>query len=122
MATKASGEDVNAAFRKGVEGNLALISHTFAIMTAKILPIHDAWIVDSGCAQHVCNNVSKFIKLDKYHGPLLKSVNTSLIPSRIGTVNVLCSVRDRRRWIMLDHVLLIPSTHINLISIVQLLK
>lgn len=80
MATKASGEDVNKAFGKDVEGNFALFDH---IPTMMVLSIHDAWIVDSGCAQHVCNNASRFVEMDKYRGPPLRSVDTSTAPSGV---------------------------------------
>lgn len=43
-------EDVNAAFGKDVEGNLALFNYSLAMMATKTLLICDAWIVDSGCA------------------------------------------------------------------------
>jgi hypothetical protein len=61
MATQVSDEDVNKAFGKDVEGNLALLDHIPSMMATKALPIRDAWIVDSGCAQHVCNSASRFI-------------------------------------------------------------
>jgi hypothetical protein len=122
VATNASGEDVNAAFGKDVEGNLAMFSYTLAMMTTKTLPIRDAWIVDSGCAQHVCNSVSKFVQIDRYHGPPLRSVDSSTPPSGVGTVNILCKVRGSRKWLVLDNVLFVPSAHANLISVLQLLK
>jgi hypothetical protein len=50
MATKASRGDVNEAFGKDAEGNLAMFDHTLAITATKTLPIREAWIVDSGCA------------------------------------------------------------------------
>jgi hypothetical protein len=59
--------------------NAALISCFEACVA-----IRDAWIVDSGCAQHVCNNASRFVKIDKYDGPPLRSVDTSTAPSGIG--------------------------------------
>ncbi|KAJ5473962.1 hypothetical protein N7475_003528 [Penicillium sp. IBT 31633x] len=122
MATKVSGEDVNKAFRKDVEGNFALFDHIPTMMATKTLSIRDAWIVDSGCAQHVCNNASRFVKMDKYHGPPLRSVDTSTTPSGVGTVNVMCNIRGRRKWLVLDNVLYVPSAHANLISVLQLLK
>jgi hypothetical protein len=122
MAAKASEADVNAAFGKGIEGNLAMSGHIPIMMTTKTLSIRNAWIVDSGCAQHVCNDASRFVKIDKYHGPPLRSVNTSTTPSGVGTVNVLCNVRGRRKWLVLDDVLFVPSAHANLISVLQLLK
>ncbi|KAJ5283470.1 hypothetical protein N7505_001450 [Penicillium chrysogenum] len=122
MATKVSGEDVNKAFGKDVEGNSALFDHIPTLMATKSLSIRDAWIVDSGCAQHVCNNASRFVKMDKYHGPPLRSVDTSTTPSGVGTANVLCNVRGRRKWLVLDNVLYVPSAHANLISVLQLLK
>jgi hypothetical protein len=122
MATKVSGEDVNKAFGKDVEGNFALFDHIPSMMATKTLPIRDAWIVDSGCAQHVCNTASRFIQMEKYHGPPLRSVDTSTTPSGIGTVNILCNVRGKRKWLVLDNVLYVPSAHANLISVLQLLK
>jgi len=122
MATKASGRDVNAAFEKDVEGNLALLSHSLTMMATKTLPIRDAWIVDSGCAQHVCNMASRFVQMDEYHGPPLKSVDASTTPSGVGTVNILCNVRGRKKWLVLDNVLFVPSAHANLMSVLQLLK
>lgn len=50
MATAVSEGDVNAAFGKDVEGNLAQCNRTLTMMATKTLSIHDAWIVDSGCA------------------------------------------------------------------------
>ncbi len=61
MAMKASGEDVNTAFGKDIEGNLALFGHTLIMMATKTLLIRDAWIVNCGCAQHVCNKASRFV-------------------------------------------------------------
>jgi hypothetical protein len=122
MATKVSGEDVNKAFGKDVEGNFALFDHIPSMMATKTLPIRDAWIVDSGCAQHVCNAASRFIQMDKYHGPPLRSVDSLTTPSGVGTVNILCNVRGRRKWLVLDNVLYVPSAHANLISVLQLLK
>jgi hypothetical protein len=122
MATKVSGEDVNKAFGKDVEGNFALFDHIPSMMATKTLPIRDAWIVDSGCAQHVCNTASRFIQMEKYHGPPLRSVDTSTTPSGVGTVNILCNVRGKRKWLVLDNVLYVPSAHANLISVLQLLK
>jgi hypothetical protein len=94
MATQVSEEDVNKAFGKDVEGNLALFDQIPSMMATKTLPIRDAWIVDSGCAQHVCNSASRFVQMDKYHGTPLRSVDTSTTPSGVGTVNILCNVRD----------------------------
>ncbi|EDN03770.1 hypothetical protein HCAG_01635 [Histoplasma mississippiense (nom. inval.)] len=122
MAMRVTEEDVNAAFGKDIEGNLAVTGHTLAMMATKTLSIHDAWIVDSGCAQHVCNNRSKFVQLNNYCGPPLRSVDASTAPLGVGTVNILCSVRDRRKWLVLDNVLFVPSAHANLISVMQLLK
>ncbi|EKG09467.1 Integrase catalytic core [Macrophomina phaseolina MS6] len=122
VATKASEEDVNTAFRNNVEGNLAMFGHTLTMMATKTLPIRDAWIVDSGCAQHVCNSTSRFVRMDKYHGPPLRSVDASTTPSGVGTVNILCNVRGRRKWLVLDNVLFVRSAHANLISVLQLLK
>ena len=122
MATKVSREDVNKAFRKDVKGNFAVLDHIPTIMAIKTLSIRDAWIVNSGCAQHVCNNASRFVEMEKYHRPPLKSVDTSTTPSRVGTVNVLCNVRGRRKWLVLDNVLYVLSAHTNLVSVLQLLK
>ncbi|KAJ5543823.1 hypothetical protein N7513_003404 [Penicillium frequentans] len=121
LAAKISGEDVNQAFGRDVEGNF-LLGHVPTMMVTKTLSIRDAWIVDSGCAQHVCNNASKFVQMNKYHGPPLRSVDTSIAPSGVGTVNVLCNVRGRRKWLVLDNVLYVSSAHANLISVLQLLK
>uniref|UniRef100_A0A093VNJ9 Copia protein n=1 Tax=Talaromyces marneffei PM1 TaxID=1077442 RepID=A0A093VNJ9_TALMA len=122
MATKVSEEDVNTAFGKNIEGNLALFNHTLTMMATKSPSIHDAWIVDSGCAQHICNTTARFVHMEKYYGPPLQSVNTSTTPSGVGTVNILCNVRGRRKWLVLDNVLFVPSAHANLISVLQLLK
>jgi hypothetical protein len=121
MATKTSEGDVNAAFGKDIEGNLALFNYTLTMMATKT-SIHDAWIVDSGCAQHICNTAAKFVHMEKYYGPPLRSVNTSTTPSGVGTVNILCNVRGRRKWLVLDNVLFVPSAHASLISVLQLLK
>jgi hypothetical protein len=61
MVTKVSGEDVNKVFRKDVKGNFALFDHIPSIIAIKTLPIRDAWIINSRCAQHVCNTASRFI-------------------------------------------------------------
>jgi hypothetical protein len=122
MATMTSEEDVNAAFGKDIEGNLSLFNHTFAMVATKSPSIHDAWIVDSGCAQHICNTTARFVQMGKYSGPPLRSVNTSTSPSGVGTVNILCNVRGRRKWLVLDNVLFVPSAHANLISVLQLLR
>ncbi|XRM42623.1 hypothetical protein ABZX51_005833 [Aspergillus tubingensis] len=119
MATKVPGEDVNKAFGKDVEGNFALFDYIPTMMATKTLLIRDAWIVDSGCAQHVCNTASRFVQMDKYHGPPLRSVDTSTAPSGVGTVNVLCNVRGRRKWLVLDNVLYVPSAHANLILVLR---
>ncbi|KAI3056906.1 hypothetical protein CBS147353_11111 [Aspergillus niger] len=104
MATKVSGEDVNKAFGKDIEGNFVLFDHIPSMMATQTLTIRDAWIVDSGCAQHVCNSASRFIQMDKYHGPPLRSVDASTTPSE---------------W---ERVLYVPSAHANLISVLQLLN
>jgi hypothetical protein len=91
-------------------------------MATKALSISDAWIVDSGCAQHVCNNALRFVKMDKYDGPPLRSVDTSTAPSGIGVANVLCNVRGRKKWLVLDDVLFVLTAHANLISVLQLLN
>ncbi|KAI2867915.1 hypothetical protein CBS76997_10738 [Aspergillus niger] len=122
MATKVSGEDVNKAFGKGVEGNFVLFDHIPSLMATQTLTVRDAWIVHSGCAQHVCNSTSRFIQMDKYHGPPLRSVDASTTPSGVGTVNILCNARGRRKWLVLDNVLYVPSAHANLISVLQLLN
>ncbi|KAJ5973203.1 hypothetical protein N7481_010413 [Penicillium waksmanii] len=56
-------------------------------MDTKAAQINDAWIVDNGCAQHVCNNAMGFVKMDKYDGPPFRSVDTSMAPSGIGVTN-----------------------------------
>jgi hypothetical protein len=122
MATTASAEDVNAAFGKDVKGNLALFNYSLTIMITKTLSICDAWIADSGYAQHMCNNTTRFVSMDKYHGPPLRSVDNTTTPSGVGTVNILCNVRGRRKWLVIDNVLFVPSAHANLISVLQLLK
>ena len=122
MATKVPEKDVNKAFRNDVESNFALFDHLPTMMAMKALSICNAWIVDSGCAQHVCNSASRFAQMAKYYGPSLRGVDTSTAPSGVGTVNILCNVRGRRKWLVLDQVLYIPSAHANLISVLQLLK
>lgn len=122
MAMTASQADVNVAFGKGIEGNLAVFDYTLTMMATKSLPIRDAWIVDSGCAQHICNNASKFVQMNKYDGPPLRSVDATTSPTGVGTVNILCNVRGRRKWLVLDNVLFVSSAHANLISVLQLLK
>jgi hypothetical protein len=77
MMMKVTGEDVNAAFGKDAQRNLDIPDHTLAMMATKTLPIRDAWIVDSGCAQHVCNSASKFVQINEYYGPPLRSVDGS---------------------------------------------
>lgn len=52
IATRATREDVNAAFTRDVECNFAALDPTFAMAATRTLPLWDAWIVDSGCAQH----------------------------------------------------------------------
>ncbi|OQD61639.1 hypothetical protein PENPOL_c016G04956 [Penicillium polonicum] len=42
MATKVSGEDINRAFGKDLEGNFALFEHIPTLMATKTLPIRDA--------------------------------------------------------------------------------
>lgn len=37
-------------------------------------------------------------------------------------MNILCNVRGRKKWLVLDKVLYVPSAHANLISGLQLLK
>jgi hypothetical protein len=92
MAIRVSGENVNKAFGKDVEVNFALFDHIPTLMATKALPIRDVWNVDSGCVQHVCNNASRFVKMDKYPGPPLGSVDTFTAPSGVGTDNFLCKV------------------------------
>jgi hypothetical protein len=58
MAIKVSGEDVNKAFAKDVKHNLTLFDYIPLMMATKSLSIRDAPIVNSGCAQHVCNSAS----------------------------------------------------------------
>lgn len=122
MATQASKQDINAAFGRGVEGNLATFDHTPSMMATKPLSIRDAWVVDSGCAQHVSNTASRFVKMDKYDGPPLRSVDTSTSTSGIGVANVLCNVRGRKKWLVLDNVLFVPTAPANLTSWLQLLN
>jgi hypothetical protein len=122
MATQASKQDINAAFEAEVEGNFATFGHIPTMMATKTLSIRDAWIVDSGCAQHICNNASRFVKMDKYDGPPLRSVDTSTAPSGVGVANILCNVRGRKKWLVLDDVLFVPTAHANLISVLQLLN
>ncbi|KAJ5350210.1 hypothetical protein N7541_007937 [Penicillium brevicompactum] len=122
MATKVSGKDVNEAFGNDIEGNLTLFDHVPIMMAIKTPSIRDAWIVDSGCAQHVCNSASRFVQMAKYHGPSLRGIDTSTAPSGVGTVNILCNVRGRKKWLVLDNVLYVPSAHANLISVLQLLQ
>ncbi|OJZ82622.1 hypothetical protein ASPFODRAFT_210455 [Aspergillus luchuensis CBS 106.47] len=95
--------------------NLVLSNHIPSMMATQTFTIRDAWIVDSGCAQHVCNSASRFIQMDKYHGLPLRSVDASTTPSGVGTVNILCNARGRRKWLVLDNVLYVPSAHANLI-------
>ncbi|OKP10343.1 hypothetical protein PENSUB_4232, partial [Penicillium subrubescens] len=104
MATQVSRQDINEAFGTEVEGNFATLNHIPSLMVTKALSIRDAWIVDSGCAQHVCNNASRFVKMDKYDGPPLRSVDTSTAPSGIGVANILCNVRGKKKWLVLDDV------------------
>jgi hypothetical protein len=60
--------------------------------------------------------------MDKYDGPPLRSVDTSTAPSGIGVANVLCNVRGRKKWLVLDDVLFVLTAHANLISVLQLLN
>ena len=122
MATKACPEDVNVAFARNSEANLAVLEHSLAMMAAKTPSIRDAWIVDTGCAQHVCNKRSAFVQMENYRGPSLRSVDGSTPPIGIGTANILCQVRGRRKWLVLDDVLYVPSAHANLLSVLQLIK
>jgi hypothetical protein len=86
-------------------------------MAIKTLSICNIKIIDSGCAQHVCNSASRFVQIAKYYGPVLRGVGTSTAALGVGTVNILCNIRSRKKWLMLDNVLYIPSTHTNLISV-----
>ena len=122
MATNISGGDINSAFRRNVECKLAMFDHSLAMMATRTLPIREAWIVDTGCAQHICNNRSKFVTMGDYFGPPLKSVDGSTAPSGVGTVNILCKVQGRRKWLVLDNVLFVPTAHANLLSVLQLIK
>jgi len=122
VAIQASKQDINAAFSAEVEGNVATFDFFPSMMVTKSASISDAWIVDSGCAQHVCNNATRFVKMDKYNGPPLRSVDTSTAPSGIGMANVLCNVRGKKKWLVLDDVLFVPTAHANLISVLQLLN
>ncbi|OJD17317.1 hypothetical protein ACJ73_08809 [Blastomyces percursus] len=71
MVMRATEEDVNAAFGKDIERNLALFSHTLAMMATKTFSIHDSWIVDSGCS-HVYNNKSN---VQAYANEILDKLN-----------------------------------------------
>jgi hypothetical protein len=122
MATRVSRQDINEAFGAEIEGNFATFDHIPCLMVTKAPSIRDAWIVDSGCAQHVCNNASRFVKMDKYDGPPLRSVDTSTAPSGIGVANILCNVQGKKKWLVLDDVLFVPTAHANLISVLQLLN
>jgi hypothetical protein len=122
MVMKVTGEEVKAAFERDTESNCTALTHTLAMTSTGTLPIRDAWIIDSGCAQHVCNNASKFVQIGTYHRPALRSVDAPTSPSGIGTINVLCNAHGRRRWLILDNVLFVPSAHANLISVLQLLE
>ncbi|KAJ5111782.1 hypothetical protein NUU61_001412 [Penicillium alfredii] len=122
VATQASKQDINAAFSAEVEGNVATFDFFPSLMATKSLSIRDAWIVDSGCAQHVCNNASRFVNMDEYNGPPLRSVDTSTTPSGVGVANILCNVRGRKKWLVLDDVLFVPTAHANLVSVLQLLN
>jgi hypothetical protein len=117
VATQASKQDINAAFSAEVEGNAATFDFFPSMMVTKSASISDAWIADSGCAQHVCNNATRFVKMDKYNGSPLRSVDTSTAPSGIGMANVLCNVRGKKKWLVLDDVLFVPTAHANLISV-----
>lgn len=122
MVMKATGEDVNATFGRTVADSWGTPADTLTMMVTRTIPIRDAWIIDNGCAQHVCNNASKFVQMDTYHGPALRSVDAFTYPSGVGTANILCNARGRRRWLILDNVLFVPSAHANLISVLQLLE
>ncbi|KAK7177522.1 hypothetical protein PSPO01_16430 [Paraphaeosphaeria sporulosa] len=100
----------HAAFTRDVECNFAALDHTLAMMATRTLPLQDAWIVDSGCAPHVCNNASRFVYIDKYDGPPIQSVDDSTSASGVKTVNVLGCTQSKTRWLILDNVLLVPST------------
>jgi hypothetical protein len=97
MATQVPRQDINEAFGAEIEGNFTTLDHIPGLMVTKALSIRDAWIVDSGCAQHVCNNASRFVKMDQYNGPPLRSVDTSTAPSGIGVANILCNVRGKKK-------------------------
>ena len=117
-----SEKDVNEAFGNDIEGNFALFDHIPIMMALKTFSIHNVWIVDSGCAQHICNSASRFVQIAKYHDPSLRGVDTSTAPSGMGIVNILCNIRSRKKWLVLRNVLYIPSAHANYISVLQLLK
>jgi hypothetical protein len=47
----ASEEDVNAAFGKDI--------------ALKPPSIRDAWIIDIGCAPHICNTAARYVQMEK---------------------------------------------------------
>lgn len=122
VAIKVTGEDVNTAFGKDIERSCTARTHTLAMIATRTLPIRDAWIVDSGSAQHVCNDASKFMQMDVYHKPALSSVDASTSLSAVGTPNILCNARGRMKWLVVDNVLSVPSAEANLVSKLHLLQ
>lgn len=81
MAINVNSEDINSAFKRNIECKLAMPDHSLAMTATRTLPIRDAWIVDTGCAQHICNKRSKFVTMGDYFGPPLKSVDGSTAPT-----------------------------------------
>lgn len=80
--------------------------------------IHDgrcnAWIIDSGATQHMCNDQSQFINLHNYHTSITTANNTQMMATGRGDVQINpkngCSFT-------LQNVLYVPQLASNLISV-----
>jgi hypothetical protein len=55
-------------------------------------------------------------------GPHSRALMHPHLPSGVGTVNVLCNARGKRRWLVLDNLLFAPPAQANLISVLRLIE
>lgn len=78
MVISALFADVHVVFGKDMEENIALFSYFLIMMATKTVSIDDAWIINSGYTQHVCNNVTRFVHMEKYYKPPHRSVNSTM--------------------------------------------
>ena len=102
-----------ASDNSGGNNNVTLLASAF------IGKKGNAWVIDSGASQHMCNSKNSFCKLEKLEVPIPIEIGDGTVIDAvgIGKVSLKVNLPSRKSNCFLENVLYVPKLFCNLLSI-----